>query len=163
MANPVASGLGERAKGRYVLGLGSNRVFEPAFSRRVASRVDDSPGGRDIETEVVDHDLFELFAHYSGMPRDEVLLSSANFAAFNQVHWRECSGVTWEERPLSQRLKLVSIYGDPTDKSPVKMIGGAEREIWRWDDYGYAITMLDGRITDVVSFRGFGPGTRVKY
>lgn len=72
-------------------------------------------------------------------------------------------GVTWEERPLSQRLKLICIYGDPTDKSPIKMIGGLEREVWRWDDYGYAVTMLDGRITDVVSFPGFGPGTRVKY
>ena len=45
-----------------------------------------------------DHDLVQLFAQYSGMAPEEIVEAAGNYAAFNQVHWQECGGATWEER-----------------------------------------------------------------
>jgi SAM-dependent methyltransferase len=43
-------------------------------------------------------DLYSLFAEYSGLPVEDVRHAAANYALFNQKHWRDCAGETWEER-----------------------------------------------------------------
>ncbi len=48
----------------------------------------------------MEKDLFQLFAEYSGMPLDEVRRASADYACFNQLHWSECRGQSWEERAV---------------------------------------------------------------
>jgi 2-polyprenyl-3-methyl-5-hydroxy-6-metoxy-1,4-benzoquinol methylase len=43
-------------------------------------------------------DLFQLFAEYSGMPVADIQKAAADYGLFNQYHWSECTGKTWEER-----------------------------------------------------------------
>lgn len=50
------------------------------------------------QKQVTDHDMFALFAEYSGMALEDVRTAAANYAAFNHAHWRECEGTTWEQR-----------------------------------------------------------------
>ncbi len=48
----------------------------------------------------MDHDLFDLFARYSGLTAEEVRTAAASYAAFNQSAWQDCAGETWEQRAL---------------------------------------------------------------
>ncbi len=45
-----------------------------------------------------DHDLFELFAEYSGSDVDEIRQMAAYYGNINLIEWAECGGTTWEER-----------------------------------------------------------------
>lgn len=47
-----------------------------------------------------DHDLFQLFAEYSGRPEDWVRQLAQNYRGINEQQWAECPGETWEERAL---------------------------------------------------------------
>lgn len=62
--------------------------------------------------------------------------------------------------PLTQKLKLICLYGDPTWKSPTTTDDrGHERETWTWMDRGIIIDLSDGEIMRRRNFTGTGEGT----
>jgi hypothetical protein len=73
-------------------------------------------------------------------------------------------GVTFDERPLSPQLKLISVLGDPDERHPPKNDErGRLRETWVWEDRGRTVQMIDGVIARLDRFNGTGPGTKIKY
>lgn len=40
--------------------------------------------------ELKDHDLFQLFAEYSGISPEKVLELARNYRGINEYHWSEC-------------------------------------------------------------------------
>ena len=62
--------------------------------------------------------------------------------------------------PVTQKLKLVCLYGDPSWKTPPSMDDrGHERESWTWIDHGIIIDLSDGEIMRKRNFTGTGQGT----
>lgn len=59
--------------------------------------------------ESKDHDLFALFAEYSGLPLERVVELTQNYAVVNGHHWSQCSGDSWHERAL-EFYKLAEGY-----------------------------------------------------
>lgn len=45
-----------------------------------------------------DEHVYQLYAEYTGLPRDLVAECARNFGNFNQVAWRECAGADWEQK-----------------------------------------------------------------
>jgi len=48
-----------------------------------------------------DHDLFQLFAEYSGRPAEWVREAARNYRGINNELWEQSAGKTWEERALT--------------------------------------------------------------
>ncbi len=64
------------------------------------------------------------------------------------------------EHPMSEKLKLVCDYGDPSMKAPPKMNKhGQLRETWTWIDHGFIIDFLDDVEVSRRHFGGTGEGT----
>jgi hypothetical protein len=61
---------------------------------------------------------------------------------------------------MSEKLRLVCDYGDPSMKAPPKMSSrGQLRETWTWIDHGFIIDFLDDVEISRRHFGGTGEGT----
>lgn len=66
----------------------------------------------------------------------------------------------WLEHPVTDKVKLVCLNGDPSGKSaPVMKRDGSMRETWRWVDRGIIVEMIDGTEVKRRHFQGTGQGT----
>lgn len=64
------------------------------------------------------------------------------------------------EHPLTEQLKLICRYGDPTTKTPPKADDrGHMRESWSWIEAGLRIDFIDGAEYKREHFQGTGRGT----
>ena len=69
-------------------------------------------------------------------------------------------GGGYRSHPLSDRLRLTCLYGDPSSKNfPTTDAQGRERESWIWYDHRIRVELLDGMIVKQTRFSGFGQGT----
>ena len=62
-------------------------------------------------------------------------------------------------QPLSEVMKLICAYGDPSERKPPVMRGGHMYETWQWIDQGIQIEFVDGQEGSRTHFKGTGSGT----
>jgi hypothetical protein len=64
------------------------------------------------------------------------------------------------EHPMTEKLKLICDYGDPSVKGPLRPTRtGQYRETWTWYDHGLIIEFLDDIEVKRNHFTGTGEGT----
>lgn len=69
------------------------------------------------------------------------------------------NGESYKEAPISETIKLICNYGDPSHRSVPVLRDGAMRETWQWIEHGIQIEMADGVEMKRTHFTGTGTGT----
>ncbi|HOE97450.1 MAG TPA: hypothetical protein PLS90_04715 [Candidatus Sumerlaeota bacterium] len=68
-------------------------------------------------------------------------------------------GQSYRVQPMSEVIKLVARYGDPSSRTPPVLRNGRMYETWQWIEYGLQIEMVDGLPGKVTHFPATGTGT----
>lgn len=70
------------------------------------------------------------------------------------------NGAGYLEHPMTEKLKLICDYGDPSEKSaPRPTKSGQTKETWTWIDHGMIVEFLDDVEVKRSHFGGTGEGT----
>lgn len=68
-------------------------------------------------------------------------------------------GASYRVRPLSEQLKLLCQYGDPSNKITPVVIDGLKHETWMWYEHGLQLELVNGHVISSKNFPATGAGT----
>lgn len=68
-------------------------------------------------------------------------------------------GAAYSVRPLTEQLKLLCQYGDPSNKVTPVVIDGQAHETWMWYEHGLQLELVDGHVVKSQKFQATGAGT----
>ena len=68
-------------------------------------------------------------------------------------------GGEYKIQPISEVIRLICRYGDPSIKNEPVYHDGVRRETWLWIDHGLKVVLEDGKVVEQESFSPTGAGT----
>lgn len=68
-------------------------------------------------------------------------------------------GAAYRVQPLSEQLKLLCQYGDPSNKITPVVIDGESHETWMWYEHGLQLELVNGHVVKSKNFPATGAGT----